>query len=113
MGEIGNLDASDFIEFNEFAAMCYDRTAVSDDLLNKYVHEVLCDIGDPKGLVDRTQLMNFFGRALTESDIDVLFTFRVGKNINSSDTLDGDHLDSQTICTFIKERSPVVVEWDG
>jgi len=105
--DMGDVDGNESLDFNEFATLCFNWKAMEKETLGKHIHELFVDIGNAEGQVDLPQLGNFFGEAVTESDLETLFR-RLGVASTSC-------LTSTAVQEFIlqNDATRTLITWNG
>jgi len=69
-----DINEDDLLEFNEFAAICFDWSSMPNDLLDKHLSELIVDLsGTGSNALTKEDLGKFFGAAVPASDLESLF----------------------------------------
>jgi Ca2+-binding EF-hand superfamily protein len=72
--DIADMNGDGSVEFNEFAAMAFDWNSIDDETLDKHTRELLNDIAkDGEDTVTQEDLGSFFGKAITETEVQRLY----------------------------------------
>jgi len=102
--DLGDVDGNEFLDFNEFATLCFTWTSIDNELLDKHIHEAFADIGSDEGDVDVQQLKEFLGHEISQHEFD-------------SYVADGSrtHLSHKAMRDFIVDSrgERLVITWDG
>jgi len=105
--DMSDVDGNESLDFNEFATLCFNWSAMEAETLGKHIHELFVDIGNSAGHVDLQQLESFFGEAVSEGVLLTLFR-RMGVDPNGV-------LTSAVVQDFIlqSKSTRTVITWDG
>jgi len=74
-----DVNGDDSLEFNEFAAICFEWHTLDDQTLDVHIQELLIDISaNHDGNVEQLDMLTYFGGTVAEDDIANLFAKRIG-----------------------------------
>jgi len=105
--DTGDVDGNESLDFNEFATLCFNWSAMEAETLGKHIHEFFVDIGNSQGHVNLQQLCVFFGEAVSEGVLQTLFQrMEVDSNAFLTDTVVRDFILQGT-------SKRTVITWDG